>query len=213
MPSLNNGLIRRFPSDRLEVFGKVKGTHKGQHMRLEAVQVRVVKSLDSGFFYRTVHPLGLPVRPRVIRFRQLVSNAVLIANAAKDVHSQKGMDGLVSILGQVGKSHAVVCQNSMDFVGEGLDDATQEVCAIHFSHIVPKFDITKLGNSVNGQEHIEFALGQAQLGNVDVHVADFGRRKLASATGFNFAGGQPRDAMPEQTTVQARAAELRDALA
>ena len=39
LPSLNNGLIRRFPSQRFEVLGKVKGTHKGQHMRFQAFQV------------------------------------------------------------------------------------------------------------------------------------------------------------------------------
>ena len=43
LPSLNNGLIRRFPSQRFEVLGKVKGTHKGEHMRFQAFQVGVVK--------------------------------------------------------------------------------------------------------------------------------------------------------------------------
>lgn len=37
LPSLNNGLIRRFPSDRPEVPGKAKGAHEGEHMRLEAL--------------------------------------------------------------------------------------------------------------------------------------------------------------------------------
>ena len=49
LPGFNNGLIRRFLSQGLEMFGKVKGIHKGQHMRPEAAQVRVVESLDGGF--------------------------------------------------------------------------------------------------------------------------------------------------------------------
>ena len=79
------------------MLGKVKGTHKGQHMRPEAIQVKVVESFDGGFLDRAVQPLGLPVYSRVIRFCQLVSNTVFIANPSKDVHFQKSMDGLVSV--------------------------------------------------------------------------------------------------------------------
>jgi hypothetical protein len=42
LSGFNNGLIRRFLSQGLEVFGKVKGTHKGQHIRPEAAQARVI---------------------------------------------------------------------------------------------------------------------------------------------------------------------------
>ena len=71
----------------------------------------------------TVHAFGLPVCPRVIRFRQLVSNAVFITDPAKDVHAQKGVDGLVSVLGQVCKSHAVVGEDGVNPVGKGFDHA------------------------------------------------------------------------------------------
>ena len=43
MPSLNNGLIRHFTSQGLEVLGKIEGTNEGEHMRFQAFQVRVVK--------------------------------------------------------------------------------------------------------------------------------------------------------------------------
>ena len=74
-------------------------------------------------------------------------------------------------------------------------------------------NIGELGHPVNGQKHIELALGQTQLGNVNVHVADFSRPKLAPPGRFNLARWQPRNAMPEQASMQALAAELRDALA
>ena len=172
-------------------------------MRLQALQIRVMEGFDRGLLDGAVHALGLPVCPRVIRFCQLVSNTVFIANAAKDVHTQKGMDGLVSVLGQVCKSHAVVGENGVNLVGEGFDHAAQEVRAIHLSHVIPKLDIGELGNPINSQEHVEFALSQAQLGNVNVHITDFGRRKLAPSGGFDIARRQPRDAMPEQAAVQA----------
>ena len=123
LPGLNNGLVRRFPSQRLEVFGKVEGAHESEHMGFQALQVRVVKGLDSGFFDRAVHALGLPVRPGVVRLCELMDDAVFIANAAKDVHAQKGVDGLVAVLGQVGKGHAVVGENGMNLVGKGFDHA------------------------------------------------------------------------------------------
>ena len=87
LPGLNDCLLRRFPSQRLEVLGKVKSAHESEHMRFQALQVRVMKSLDGGFFDRVSHPLGLPICPRVIRSGQLVHDAVFIANPAKDVHS------------------------------------------------------------------------------------------------------------------------------
>ena len=75
-----------------------------------------MKGLDGRVLDGAVHALGLPVGPRVIRFCQLVSNTVFIAHPAKDVHTQKGMDGLVAVLGQVCKSHAVVGENGVNLV-------------------------------------------------------------------------------------------------
>lgn len=37
LSSLGNGLIRRFSSQRLEMVGKVEGTHESEHMRLQAL--------------------------------------------------------------------------------------------------------------------------------------------------------------------------------
>ena len=111
------------------MLSKAEGAHESKHMGFQALQIRVMKGLDSGFFDSTVHAPGLPICPRMIRFGQLVSNAVFIANPAKDVHSQKCTDGLVAVLGQVCKGHAVVGESGVNSVGEGLDDATLSKCA------------------------------------------------------------------------------------
>ena len=173
------------------MLGKVEGTNEREHMGFQALQARVVEGFDGGFLDRTVHPLGLPVRPWVVGLGQLVDYAVFITNSAKDVHFQKGMNGLVSAFGQVSKSHAVVGVNGVNPVRESLDDATQEVCDVHITHVIPEFNIGELGNPVNGQEHVELALGQAQLGNLDMHVTDFGRRKFPPPGGFDIARWQP----------------------
>ena len=124
LPRLNKSLVRRFPSQRFEVLGKVKRTHKGQHMRFQALPGQGnERGLDGGFLDGAVHALGLPVCPRVIRLCELVDDCVFVADPAKDVHLQKGVDGLVTALGQVGKGHAVVGEDGEDFVGEGFDHA------------------------------------------------------------------------------------------
>ena len=99
------------------MLGKVEGAHESEHMGSQALQIRGMKGLDSGFFDSAAHALGLSICLRVIRFGQFVSNVVFIANAAKDVHSQKIVSGFVTVLGQVCKGHAVVGENGVNSVG------------------------------------------------------------------------------------------------
>ena len=104
LPSVNNGLARRFPSQRFEVLGKIESAYEGEHMSVQALHVSVVKGLDGGLPDCAVHPPGLPVRPWMVRLGQLVRDAVFIAHTAKDVHVQKGMDGLITVLGRSAKA-------------------------------------------------------------------------------------------------------------
>ena len=56
-----------------------------------------------------------------------------------------------------------------------------------------------LGNPVNGQEHVELALGQAQLGNLDIHIADVGRRKLPlPMASISLAGSREMPCLSKQ---------------
>lgn len=80
LPSIHNGLVRRFPSQRLQVFGKFEGAGVGQHMSAQALQVAIVEGFDSGILDSAVHSLGLPIRAGVIRLGQLVDDAVFIAD-------------------------------------------------------------------------------------------------------------------------------------
>ncbi|GAC1499908.1 MAG: hypothetical protein NVS1B6_06010 [Steroidobacteraceae bacterium] len=47
------------------------------------------------------------------------------------------------------------------------------------ANIALELDVDELGDPIDGQEHVELALRQAQLGTVDVHVADLGRSELS----------------------------------
>jgi len=66
----------------------------------------------------------------------------------------------------------------MDGVGEGFDDAAQEIGSVHLAYIVVKFDV--LEYAVDGQEHVELALRQAKFADVDVDIADSRLGELTS---------------------------------
>ena len=56
-------------------------------MGLELVVVLVVVAFDGGFLDGPVHPLDLPIRPRMVGFGQAMLDAVLVANAVEQVHA------------------------------------------------------------------------------------------------------------------------------
>jgi hypothetical protein len=66
LPSVNDGLVGRFPSQALQMLGKVEGANESEHMRSQAFQVWVVKRFDGSVLDGPVHPFGLSVCPRVI---------------------------------------------------------------------------------------------------------------------------------------------------
>ena len=68
LSSVNNSLVRRFPSQRFGMLEKIEGVYEGEHMSVQALQVRVVQGLDGGFLELAVHPLGLPGCQWVVRF-------------------------------------------------------------------------------------------------------------------------------------------------
>lgn len=59
----------------------------------------------------------------------------------------------------------------------------------------------ELGHSIDGQEHEEFALGEAQLADVDVDVADGGFGEALSLGRRFLVLGQPGDAMTLKASV------------
>ena len=145
-----------------------------------------MEGIDRGFLDRAVHVLGLPVCPGVIELGQLVDDTVFIADSAKEVHAQKRVDGFVSVLGPIGKSHAVVGQHGVNPVSKGFDHTARKVRAVHLAPVVPEFNAGELGDPVNGQKHVALALG-----HVNVHATHFTGCELAPATDFDVTGWQP----------------------
>jgi hypothetical protein len=126
---------------------------------------------------------------------EAVLDAVFIADPVEDVAAEDGLElGVAAaVLGQVGKGHApwatsgaracgdgstaprsIVGQHGVQPTGENRHDLAQESGAIGLGVGVEEGDVGELGDAVDRQEHEELALGQAQLADVEVDVADPG---------------------------------------
>ena len=184
-------------------------------MGFEAGQIWVVERFDGRFLHCPVHPLGLPVGPGMIRLGELVLDAMLFADTVEDVAGEHGLYGLgsASVLRQVGKCHAVVGQHGVDGIRKGADDAAEEVRPVHFAGIVAELDVGELGRAIDGEEHVQLALRQAQFADVDVDVADRRVGELASLGGVVGALGQAGDAVALEAPVQAGSGKLGDGVA
>ena|SRR5215203_1221407 len=112
----------------------------------------------------------------------------------------------------VGELNAVVGEDGVNLVRNGGNHMAQELSRDSACHLFMEFGKGKLGSAVDGNEQVEFALFGANLGNVDVKVAN---RVLLEATFLGwFVGhiGQTADAMPLQTAMQRGASQVRDVL-
>ena len=62
----------------------------------------------------------------------------------------------------------------MDSIGEGGHDLAEKGGAVQLGRRIQKGDVGELGDPVDGEEHEELAVGQAQFADVDMDVADGG---------------------------------------
>ena len=85
--------------------------------------------------------------------------------------------------------------------------------SLKISGVVAELDVGELRDPVDGEEHVELALGEAQLADVDVDVADRRLGELAPLGCVVWVLGQPGDAMALQAAMQAGSSELGDAIA
>lgn len=60
----------------------------------------------------------------------------------------------------------------MDFVGHGVCEMAQEVTGAALLGLAVQLDEGELRGAVDGDEHVELALGGAQFGEVDMNEPD-----------------------------------------
>jgi hypothetical protein len=97
----------------------------------------------------------------------------------------------------------------VDAVGHGLDEGVQEVGRDPAGGLLVQPGEGELAGAVDGHEQVQLALLGADLGDVEVEVAErVGLEALpdrAAALGWGQAG----DAVPDEAAVQAGAREAR----
>ena len=134
-----------------------------------------------------------------------VSKARLLADIYETARSSIGLP-----IDPSSPAIAIVGEHDVEGVGNGRDEVTQELGGGHFPGFLDQLSEGELRGPVDGHEEVELALGGAQLGDVDVEVAD--RVALELLLGWLVARhlGQPRDAVALQAAMQGRAREVRD---
>jgi hypothetical protein len=134
----------------------------------------IVVTPDRSLFDGTVHSLDLPVCPGVLDLRQSVFNVRFTANPVKDM--LKGVPVRLS----VGELNAVIGQDGMNDIRNGLLEIAQELGCLHFSGLWMQLDKGELAGLVNGHKQIESAFGGLYFGDLDVEIADRVRLEFLS---------------------------------
>ncbi len=143
----SNG-ARRF--QRLQAAGIIVSSHERDKVVLQIFMSFVVVPFDRRVFDRTVHPLDLAVRSRVIGLRQPVLDIVLAAGPVED------MGHRMAVLLTVGELYAFVGQNRVEPVGQRRDQVAQELSRGHLPGLRVNFDESEFRGPVGGCEQISF---------------------------------------------------------
>src|ERR1700722_17020848 len=77
--------------------------------------------------------------------------------------------GIASGIGEVG---SVVGEDGVDPVGDGFDQAAQEVRGHAARHLLMQFDEGELRGPINRDEEMELSLSSSNLGDVDMEISD-----------------------------------------
>ena len=218
LPARRDELERGEASQSFETFREVVGVEEGSEVLLELGMGLVMIGTNSSFLDRAIHAFDLAVGPRVVGLGEAVIDIVASTRefesvSPEDLASGQGqLDVLRSRSGIARRSEvgAVVGENNMDAVGNGLDQFIQELCSDAAGGLLDQLDESELGSAVDRDKEVEFSLLGADLCQIDMEVTDgIGFELLAGRAGC-IEMGQPADAVALEATVKGGAGELRD---
>ena len=129
----------------------------------------VMEAFDGRVFDRAVHPFDLAIRPRVVWLREAVLDTVGLADHV-EAHGP-GIDG-VAIPRLLGELNAVVGENGVDLIRNGLEHVLQELPGRLPVRLVDELGHGKLACAVDANEQKQFALSSLHFGNIDMEEAD-----------------------------------------
>jgi hypothetical protein len=105
---------------------------------------------------------------------------------------------------------SVVGEHRVDLVGDGGDQAAEEVCRGLAQRLLVQLDEGELRRAVDRHQHVELALLRAHLGDVDVEVADGIGLELPLGGDLTFGLRQSGDAVALKAAVQRGSRQVRD---
>jgi len=172
---------RAMAAEGLEPAGEVVGCHEVRRVGAELVVIVVMEAFDGRVLDRPVHPLDLPIRPRVVWLREAVldtarpcprtngGHGLALADHVK-AHGP-GIDGVAGpwLLGEL---NTVIGENGVDLIGHRLEHVLQELPSRLPVRLVDELGQGKLACAVDVDEQKQLALSGLHLGDVDVKEAD-----------------------------------------
>jgi hypothetical protein len=96
------------------------------------------------------------------------------------------------------------------FIGDGGEQATQEISGGPPRDFLMQFDEGELRRPVDGDDEMELALSGSDLGEVDMEIADRIGLELTLGRSLAFDLRQPGDPMALKAAMQRRARQMRD---
>jgi hypothetical protein len=208
-PDFADVLVGREPVERFEAPSEVVGGDEVDQVSLQLLMVVVVITLHGRFLESAVHSLDLAVCPRMVRFGEPMLNAVFVAGTVEGVATPY-RSRLGAVARQIGELDAVVGKDGVDLVGNGIDQSLQEAHRHRRRCAAVELGESELRGSVDRDEEIELAFRGADLGDVDVEVADGIGLEPTLVRLVALDMRQTRDAMALQATMQRRAGQVWD---
>ena len=164
----------------------------------------VVISAHGGLLDRAVHALDLAVGPGVAGFGQAVISVVTGAGDFRGVGAKvfPALPGQLDVGGGRpdvagrGEVGAVVGENGVDFIRDGLDEFLQKIGGLAPGGPFHQSGEGELGGAVDGDKEVELALGGAHLGEINVEVTDGIDLKLLFGRALAVEIGRKASAAP-----------------
>jgi len=159
---------------------EVVGRDEVDEVAFELRVIVVVVTLDGRVLDRAVHPLDLTVGPRVLRpggpmvdvgfgageFEGVGAEQLSVRHRLSDQRHRRAASA------RRREVDAVVGQHGVDLVGDHFIQPPEEVASRPLLGFSMKLDERELAGPVDGDEHVESALGSTHFGEVDVEEAD-----------------------------------------
>ena len=149
----------------------------------------------------SIHPLDLPVGPRMIWLRHPMLDPVRSTEQIEHMGSPPGRRPL-TVLRQVAELNAVIGENRVDRVRDNRDQVLQECGRGVPVRLLMELRERKLRSSMDRNEQIEFAFSGAHFGDVDVEVADWVALERLLLLCFTFDRRQPADGAALEQAMQ-----------